>query len=503
MESLRQAAAEPLDAEAEAFERLGMSQSGFAAAAGGGLMGLNTAVATALPAITPKPQREPVLDGLPAGAGAFLHRLHYPSPSRLETAEPFEAAAQEMGMDKLAIMSGASLRATAASTRKLRMRRMSSSSESHNTRAGDGALSQLAAKPRARDVGRRYEDARLDALLLGTPASPTPFSSCSGRQLRALREVTEQIAWQKYTQICCEGLLQESSTCFYMIVEGLVVERTHRGYEQQLGPGDYFGHIALISERPRGSTVTTLTPCLILRIPAEELHASKALRGALVDSFAQSEAKAKTMLLRTLPYFARLTDAVIRDLLPFFAYSERPRGTYLCYEGEPSRCIYIVPFGTVEAVVDGTDGETIVGRCSGTDDKPWIGELALFGAKRPASLRTTAATHLLTLEVKGMREIVKIDPSLMEVFRSAELADFYSCVSSAGGGSELLALLLRGVADVPTDESWRTLLGSNYFARRTHFAGRDEPSVDEQAHSPNRARVVPRHPATQRPVLFF
>jgi hypothetical protein len=100
---------------------------------------------------------------------------------------------------------------------------------------------------------------------------------------------------------------------------------------------------------------------------------------------------------------------------------------------------------------------------------------------------------------------MKIDPLLMEVFRSAELADVYSRMSSAGGGRGLISLL-RGVADEDArggtnETNWRELLGSNFFARRAHFAGRYEQAADEQANAPN--RVVPRQAATQRLVLFF
>jgi CRP-like cAMP-binding protein len=412
------------------------------------------------------------------------------------------SASIDMGIDtQLRSMTGLGLRPTATATRRQRFARVVS--PTRNPRQDDQILmTKLSTKPRSRDVGRRYEGEEIDRILTGRNSV---FANCSGRQLRLLREVGEQIQYERYTEVVSEGVLKESARHYFLIVEGWVVVRTLRGYQARLGPGDCFGEIALIAERPRMLTVNTLTQCLMLRVAADEL-ATKTLKHVVIEAFPRIELYAKVMLLRTLPYFSRLSEAVVEGIVPYFNYSERPRGTYLCYAGDPSRYIYIVAFGAVEALID---DETRVGLCSSVDDKPWIGELALFkDTPRVASLRVAEPSHLLTLDVDATEEIVKIAPSLMEIFRSVELADVYARMKSAGDG---LSQLLRGelpLGGVASD--WRELLGSNFFARRAHFAGSlgeapgggDVPRAKKYTHRLSHGHG-PRHRHHAMPTLFF
>ena len=402
------------------------------------------------------------------------------------------AAAHELGIDaQLRSMSGLRLRPTAAVVRKQRMARIVTPTLS--APADERMLaSKLAFRPKARDVGRRYDDEEVDQILLGPK---TPFGACSGRQIRALREVTEQMRYERHTEVVSEGVFKASARHFFVIVEGQVAVRSQRGYEALLGPADCFGEIALITVRPRMLLVVTRTPCLILRIAAEELH-TKLLASAVRECFPRIELASKKMLLRALPFFARLSEAAITQLIPFFSYAEVSRGQYLCREGDPSRCIYVVAFGAVEALIDGT---TRVGLCTHSDDKPWLGELALFkDARRPASLRTAEPSHILTLDVDQVHEIVKITPSLMEMFRSAELADVYARMSSAPRWPGGLPALHDAA---PVHADWRELLGTNFFARRAHFSAR----LDRHAGAMARPEFSnhARHHRAKQAALFF
>lgn len=399
---------------------------------------------------------------------------------------------QVAGIDAtLRSMSSLSLRPTAATAREQRRALVMEPTPSFSL-----VLKRAAEpKPRARDVGRQLTEEEVDALLLGPN---TPFGACSGRQLRALREVTEQVRYERYAEVATEGVLKASTRHFYIVVEGQVALRSDRGYQKLLGPGGCFGEITLITVRPRMMSAVTQTPCLMLRIASEELH-TRVLTAAIRECLPKIEAVTKAMLLRTLPYFARLSDAAIARIVPFFSYAEWNRGHVLCRKGEPSRCIYIVAFGAVEALVE---GGARVGLCTHADEKPWIGELALFkDTRRPASLRTAEPSHLLMLDVEQMEQVVKVTPSLMEIFRSAELADVYARISATPEPGSLPAL--RGAASVaPARADWRELLSANFFARRAHFAGRFEQAADDEASTARYDRHV-RHVASKPPRLFF
>jgi CRP-like cAMP-binding protein len=59
---------------------------------------------------------------------------------------------------------------------------------------------------------------------------------------------------------------------FFVIVEGLV--RIDKGGRviRTMGPGEFVGDIALVTERPRTATATTETPCRLLVLGHREFH---------------------------------------------------------------------------------------------------------------------------------------------------------------------------------------------------------------------------------------
>jgi CRP/FNR family transcriptional regulator, cyclic AMP receptor protein len=59
---------------------------------------------------------------------------------------------------------------------------------------------------------------------------------------------------------------------FFVIIEGEV--QVERGGRQvaTVGPGKFVGDIALVTERPRTATVTTITPCRLLVVGHREFH---------------------------------------------------------------------------------------------------------------------------------------------------------------------------------------------------------------------------------------
>jgi CRP-like cAMP-binding protein len=64
----------------------------------------------------------------------------------------------------------------------------------------------------------------------------------------------------------------DSGQEFFVIIDGQV--RIERGGNvlRTLGPGDFFGEIALVSEGPRTATATTETPAQLLVLAHREFH---------------------------------------------------------------------------------------------------------------------------------------------------------------------------------------------------------------------------------------
>lgn len=85
----------------------------------------------------------------------------------------------------------------------------------------------------------------------------TLFSGLSRRELAALAKVTEDLDVASGKVLCREG---ETGREFFVIVEGQADVTKDGEAIRTLGPGDFFGEIALVEHVPRTATVTAATP---------------------------------------------------------------------------------------------------------------------------------------------------------------------------------------------------------------------------------------------------
>src|SRR5947208_14524767 len=90
------------------------------------------------------------------------------------------------------------------------------------------------------------------------------FSGLSQRQLRKLGHSFKERSYRPGADIVRQG--QMSGVDFFVIAEGDAKVSVDGRQVGKLGPGDYFGELALIGERVRLSTVTADTPmrCLVM-----------------------------------------------------------------------------------------------------------------------------------------------------------------------------------------------------------------------------------------------
>jgi CRP-like cAMP-binding protein len=90
------------------------------------------------------------------------------------------------------------------------------------------------------------------------------FSGLSQRQLKRLARSFREREVKAGTPVIQEG--EKSGISFFVIVEGTATVSVGGNEVRQLGPGEHFGELALISERVRGATVTADKPmrCLVM-----------------------------------------------------------------------------------------------------------------------------------------------------------------------------------------------------------------------------------------------
>ena len=93
------------------------------------------------------------------------------------------------------------------------------------------------------------------------------FSACSGKDLGLIARYADELSVDAGQEIIREG---DSGREFYVIVEGKA-SLTRNGREiAVLGPGSYFGELALLDGQKRDASVTTTTPAELLVVGIRE-----------------------------------------------------------------------------------------------------------------------------------------------------------------------------------------------------------------------------------------
>jgi CRP/FNR family transcriptional regulator, cyclic AMP receptor protein len=89
------------------------------------------------------------------------------------------------------------------------------------------------------------------------------FSECTKRELMIIGRAAKEVSHREGTVIAREG---ERGVGLFLILEGQCNVTIGGKTKAKLGPGDFFGEVALLDGGPRTATVTAMTPVRLVGI---------------------------------------------------------------------------------------------------------------------------------------------------------------------------------------------------------------------------------------------
>jgi len=197
----------------------------------------------------------------------------------------------------------------------------------------------------------------------------------------------------------------------YVVVEGevaVITEGPPRIEVSRLGPGQFFGEVALVTEQPRSATIEATMVTQLLAIDREVIsklvaqHADvlpvilRFLRERLVDR-----------LVRTHALFAPFADADRRELVSHFKFLEIEPGTTILQQGVRATGLYAMLAGKVDVIRDGARiGDLGPGELFGMTS-------LLTGAPCAKSVRSVPKCLALCLPASDFREIIMTHPQVL------------------------------------------------------------------------------------------
>jgi CRP/FNR family transcriptional regulator, cyclic AMP receptor protein len=125
-------------------------------------------------------------------------------------------------------------------------------------------MSQIAAGAAARTaVPARGDPARMDRDWVPVLAEVPLFKNLSRRHLKRVASLGRTRRFAPRAAIVRTG---DAGTAFYVLIDGAARVTTPKGRPRRLGPGDFFGEMALLDDSPRSADVVAEGEVLAMTI---------------------------------------------------------------------------------------------------------------------------------------------------------------------------------------------------------------------------------------------
>jgi CRP-like cAMP-binding protein len=113
------------------------------------------------------------------------------------------------------------------------------------------------------------------------------FAECSRKDLNEIAGIADEIDLREGKELTTEG---RPGREFFVLIEGEADVKKRSRRVNTLGPGDFFGEIALVTQRPRTATVVATAPVRALVITDRSfrslLQHQPAIQGKVMSALA-------------------------------------------------------------------------------------------------------------------------------------------------------------------------------------------------------------------------
>jgi CRP-like cAMP-binding protein/thioredoxin reductase/Fe-S-cluster-containing hydrogenase component 2 len=238
------------------------------------------------------------------------------------------------------------------------------------------------------------------------------------------------------------------SNSFYVIVEGGVIVETPTPEGNmlafQLGVGEFFGELGLISGRRRTATIKAQKRTLIIETP----------RRSMLKLLASVESVRRTldtvMMRRAIRQYLSPTirEDEVSYLVNTAVIKSYNAGDTLFNEGDPADGLYLIRRGSVTVSRQIAGREIVLSYVSAGN---YVGEMALLSnAPRSATVRAAVPTEVIMLEAQRFIEVMashstvrgRIDSKLLDRMRINEAME-----ASSESGNLISFLMQQGLGE--------------------------------------------------------
>lgn len=224
------------------------------------------------------------------------------------------------------------------------------------------------------------------------------FSKLMRSSLEKIAEVMVLRSYNTGERIIRQG---DAGDAFYMIQQGRAVVTqtstfsTSSGTElARLGPGKYFGELALIEDAPRKATVTATSACKCWTL---DRHNFKFLFGSMAAAVNESVG---IKMLQKVKILEALTEAQLQAVARCLVSKEFTEGEVIIKQGDVGDCFYLISSGEVSVQVNHIQVATL-------ESGSFFGEMSLLSnERRSATVAALKDTVCLVLSRADFNELL-------------------------------------------------------------------------------------------------